>query len=494
MDARNASISSILTLIYSASNPLFSMSDSDTSPGPAPKKKPKKSPLAKEWKTPPEPDPGELVKGGETGPSHETLDAYFDPDSGAYYRRNESGEYQKAAIGSIGRYLRKLGFSSKTAEGHSLSPKDRAIERIETHCTVDYAGSLAGYSVGLREIHGRKILVTDSPRHIAPKAGSWETLRAVFEGLLGAEQCGYFYAWLKVAIEALRAERLRPGQALVIAGPPRCGKSLCQALITELLGGREAKPYAAMTGRTDFNSELFGAEHLTIEDEAASPDPRVRKTFGHEIKKVTVNRAQRAHKKNREAFTLFPLWRLTITLNDDAGSLQVLPQLEDGMRDKLTLMKAKAFTMPVDTSQPAGEELLWNSLTAELPAFVHYLLNGFTIPEEWKESRCGVRAYHHPDILELIDATSDEHKLLELIDGFDLWGTIAAEPWEGRAAELEEKLIERYGVTARRLLSFNSACGQYLGLLKAKTDRVTSRILNGNTLWRITPPPSESRS
>ena len=459
---------------------------SDSKPG---KEKPT---LAKKWKTPP--DAGQNGHGvaDASPPSHETLDAYFDPDSQTYYRRNEDGDYQKAAIGSIGRYLRKLGFSSKMSEGQTLSPKDRAIEYIETQCKVDYAGSLAGQSVGFHEIRGRKILVTDSPRLIEPKPGKWETLRTVFEGLLGEEQAAHFFAWLKFAIESLRAEELRGGQAIVIAGPAGCGKSLCQAIITQLLGGREAKPFAAMTGKTDFNSELFGAEHLMIEDEAASADPRVRKTFGHEIKKVTANKGERCHKKNREAFMLFPFWRLSITLNDDAGSLQVLPQFEDAIRDKVTLFKAKPFRMPVDTSRADGEDLLWRALMNELPAFVFYLLNEFEIPAEWIDSRFGVVAYHNPDLLEMIDSTSDEYKLLELIDGADdLFPLDSMDPWEGRAAELEEKLIARYGVTARRLFSYNSACGQLLALLKSKTSRVTSRVLEGHTVWAVSmPPPS----
>jgi hypothetical protein len=216
----------------------------------------------------------------------------------------------------------------------------------------------------------------------------------------------------------------------------------------------------------------------------------MRKAFAAEIKNTTVNRAQRCEKKNREALTLYPFWRLSITLNDDAPSLQVLPQLESGLRDKLILLKGKSFPMPVDTSQPAGEELLWKTLTDELPAFVSYLLNDFKIPGDWRDARFGVRAYHNPYILALMDSTSSEHKLLELIDGCDLWGTIPLDPWEGKAAELEEKLIDRYGRTASRLLSYDSACGQYLWMLGARTDRVTSLILHGHTLWRITPPPS----
>lgn len=486
MDARKASTTSTPIPTFSNPDPFPRMSDKN------PKKREPK--LSKEWKTPPEPIDENREPAGDSPPNPETLDSWFDPDSNTYYRRNESGEYQKASVGSIGRYLRKLGYSSKTEEGQTLSPKDRAIEYIETHCAVDFAGPLAGYSVGMREIHGRKVLVTDSPRLIEPKRGEWTTLRAIFEGLLGEEQSARLFAWLKIAVEALREERLRPGQALVLAGPPRCGKSLCQALITELLGGREAKPFAAMTGRTDFNSELFGAEHLMIEDEAASADPRVRKTFGHEIKKVAVNRAQRCHKKNREALTLFPLWRLTITLNDDAGSLQVLPQFEDGIRDKLTLLKASPFTLPVDTSQPAGEELLWNALTGELPAFVDYLVNEFRIPEAWRESRCGVVFYHNSDLLALMDATSDEYKLLEMIDEHgDLFGVDGTEVWEGRSVKLEELLIDRFGPSARKLLTgYNSACGQLLGFLREKTDRVEHRgKREGNLIWRIFPPPSK---
>jgi len=493
MDARRASISSILTLIYFAPDPLSFMSNSETSPDPAPKKTPKKTPLAQKWKTLPEVDSAGGDKTGGSPPALETLDVFFEPDSGTYYRKVASGEYQKVSRSSLFIHLKKLGFSSKTAEGETLCPKDRAIDHIETRCAVGYADPLAGYPVGLHEVHGEKILVTVSARHIEPKEGNWETLRAVFEGLLGAEQCGHFYAWLQVGIESLRAGRMRPGQALVIAGEPQCGKSLVQALVTELLGGRVASPYSYMTHKTNFNSDLFKAEHQAIEDKAESPHPAMRKAFAAEIKNTTVNRAQRCEKKNREALTLYPFWRLSITLNDDAPSLQVLPQLESGLRDKLILLKAKAFPLPVDTSQPAGEELLWKTLTDELPAFIFYLLNDFKIPDDWRDARFGVRAYHNPYILALMDSTSSEHKLLELIDGCDLWGMLPLDPWEGRAAELEERLIDRYGRTASRLLSYDSACGQYLAMLGARTDRVTSRILHGHTLWKITPPPSPHR-
>ena len=37
-----------------------------------------------------------------------------------------------------------------------------------------------------------------------------------------------------------------------------------------MFGGRAARPYQFMSGLTSFNSDLFEAEHLMIEDEQAS--------------------------------------------------------------------------------------------------------------------------------------------------------------------------------------------------------------------------------
>jgi len=52
-----------------------------------------------------------------------------------------------------------------------------------------------------------------------------------------------------------------------------------QKILTPILGGRAARPYRYMIGTTDFNSDLFLAEHLMIEDEAAATDISSRKHF-----------------------------------------------------------------------------------------------------------------------------------------------------------------------------------------------------------------------
>lgn len=411
------------------------------------------------------------------------VDVYFDPPS-SYYRRDDRGNFIKVDKGSARSHLRILGFSSKSEDGRP-SDLDKVLEFIQTSQNCEYAAPLAGYKAGVYTIQGRRIVVTSSPRLIDPVPGSWDTLQAIVVGLLGEVQCQFFYLWLKVAIEAVRHNRHRRGQALIIAGPPNCGKSLLQTLITLLLGGRSASPFAFLCGRTEFNSETFAAEHLTIDDEAASSDPRVRKKFGADLKGLVAKMDHRCHAKNREALTLSPIRRVSITLNDDPASLLVLPQWEDGLRDKLMLFQAKAFKMPVDTSTPAGEEMLMRQLQSELPAFVHHL-EGLAIPEEMKHSRFGVREYHNPELLGLMDAATDEMKLLEMIDA-KLFTDPQAGIWEGTSHELEEALSGVSGF--RQLITAVNTCGLLLGALARKKERVEKlKLLHGSQRWRVHPP------
>ena len=234
---------------------------------------------------------------------------------------NERGEWVRINETSVRRELRMQGCSNQIPDGGHVSPLDVSLSTIQKRHDVAYAGPLAGYRAGLHDIEGKRVLVTESPRLIEPALGDWPTIRALIERLLHDgehDQTPYLYGWLKIAIEALRAGHRRPGQALVIAGPHDCGKSLVQAvLITPILGGREARPYRYMRGGSEFNAELFGAGHLVIEDEQPSSDLRARRNFGARIKEITVNTSASCHGKGRQAISLQPFWRLSISVNDE---------------------------------------------------------------------------------------------------------------------------------------------------------------------------------
>jgi hypothetical protein len=301
-------------------------------------------------------------------------------------------------------------------------------------------------------------------------------------------QAYYLYGWTKLALEALREEQSRPGQALVFAGPRRCGKSLLQNLVTLLFGGRSARPYKFMTGLTEFNSDLFRSEHLMIEDEQASTDIRARRNVGAQIKIITANEEKRCEAKYRIAVDLLPFWRLSISVNDEPENLMVLPPIDDSIEDKLILLRASWKPMPMRTKTLKQRKAFWKTLVGELPAFAHFLKE-WEIPQELQDDRYGLVHFHHPEILEAIDALAPESKLLSLIKhyldnlGDTTWGPHPAEKLE-RELNGSDSQYE-----AKKLFSFNNACGVYLGRLAKKyPDRFISKRTSEERLWTINWP------
>src|SRR5439155_7072976 len=127
-----------------------------------------------------------------------------------------------------------------------------------------------------------------------------------------------------------------PRKLMGLAGSRNYGKSLLQSLFTLILGGRSAKPFRYMSGATQFNAELFGAEHLMIEDEHSSTDIRARRTFGAQIKQFTVNKTQSCHDKKCRALMLSPFWRISLSVNDEPEAMMVLPPMSDSEQDSLS--------------------------------------------------------------------------------------------------------------------------------------------------------------
>jgi len=358
-----------------------------------------------------------------------TPEIYFDPPGNCYYVKNTRGTYIQMRESSLKTKLKDEGFSHETEGDEPLSEVDAVMNEVRHDKDVDYAGPLAGYPAGVYEIQTRRVLVTEGPRLIEPEPGPWPTIRALLQGLLmpdvspdqdcewGVEsQLWVFYSWLKVAISSLRAGRRRPGQAMVIAGPPACGKSLVQNLITKLLGGRSAKPYQFLSGGTQFNSDLFTAEHLMIEDETASFDLKTRRQLGANLKGFVVNESHRCHPKNRPALTLLPFWRVSITLNDEAEDLIVLPPIDESLADKMILFRAYKREMPMQTETLEQWAAFTHLLNAELPGFVYFLLNEWQVPNDLRCDRYGVQHFHHPELLDMMNVLAPETKLLDLID------------------------------------------------------------------------------
>ena len=422
----------------------------------------------------------------------EKEDFYYDKDRKEYLLLNSRKCWLSLVETQFKKELALRGLHMHKDKKELVSEADKFIINLRDKRDVDYVGSLAGFKSGLYKIDGRRVLVTDSPNIIEPAPGTWGTIDSVIYGLLRDEthkQQDYLYGWLKVAYESLRAGKLRPGQVLAMSGPHDCGKSLLQQIITVILGGRSAKPYEYMTDATTFNSDMFKSEHLCIEDEPASTDIRTRRAFGAQIKQIAACDTQRCHAKHREAITLTPFWRLTISLNDEPENLMVLPPIDNSIEDKIIIFRTSSFQMPMPTKTVEERSAFWQLLISEIPAFMDHLCK-WKIATELSSERYGVTHFHHPDLLQEIDALSPEYRLLMIINK-ELFGDIAPmSDWTGTAEDLESRLTGEgaFQHESRKLLSWANAAGTYLARLSKKyPDRVTYERTKHRRTWTIKP-------
>lgn len=418
----------------------------------------------------------------------------------SYWREDARGGWIKINETAVRLFVADHGYAKKAADEVNAEADDCML-RIQESQNVAYAGPLAGHAAGVYDMAGNLVLVTKGPKFISPCAGEWPTLERLFAGMFvdgEVDQRPYFYGWVKAAMETFRSGNWRASQMLALAGDAGSGKSLTQNLLTEVFGGRSVKPYQFMRGGTEFNAHVFAGEHLVLEDESESVDPRSRKHFAAMMKTLLCGQDQNCHGKNREAIILRPLWRMTVSLNDDPERLLVLPPLDDDVRDKIIALKVMKRAMPMPTGTPAEADLFWKTLVNELPAFLAHL-ETWVVPADLADARYGIRSFHHPEIVEKLNATNGEDRLLELVDLVIFGNQFERNAWSGSAAVLERRLTDdecNYRHEAKRLFSWNSACGAYLGRLENSrreyvAGRVSSKIVHGRTIWTITPPSHE---
>ena len=383
-------------------------------------------------------------------------------------------------------HLRMQGLSKDNYVG-PLNEIEKAFYVAQCERAVDYSGPLAGHNAGTFTTgDGRKILVTVSPRLPSPKRGKWTKLEKFFETLLGPEQ-DYLFAWLKCSFESLAKGDFRPGQMLALAGEAGCGKSLCQLLVTEILGGRVAKPYKYMTGASHFNGDLAQAEHWCIEDEHGSTDIRIRRAFGTAIKDVCANLNLSVHSKGKQAITLPTFRRITLSVNSESENLQIIPPLDSSLSDKIMLLSCGHADVGSDRAKT------WSEFKAELPAFVWFLMNEFTIPKNMRSARYGVAAYQSKALADELTALSPESRLMNLMDEVFFTKENRRE-WtsdcQGTTEQLERWLRQsHFGNAVDKLLYFSSAAGVYLQRLEKKhPERVKASRKLGRATWTISPP------
>jgi hypothetical protein len=311
-----------------------------------------------------------------------------------------------------------------------FSAAEWIIEQLQATRCVDYIGTLAGRRIGYYEENGMRILVTSEANLVEPVRGPFDTILAYVDGLftvsepkeLAELQRHTVFGWLKTFCESLRADIYHPGQALGLAGPPGCGKSVFQKLITRIFGGRSGRAAMFLKKRTDFNSDLARAEHLILEDENNDISFAARLELGTAIKQITVNEENDVHAKGRDKISFSLRQRLSISCNDRPQRLLIFPPLDEDIGSKIILLRCSAFDFPMPLESPGEKRAFWKQIDKELSGFLYFLLNDYQIPENLRDRRFGIATFHHPELAQHLQEFSPQAELLELIDLFKPWG------------------------------------------------------------------------
>lgn len=432
-------------------------------------------------------------------PVVETLNMWWQNGKN-YWLPAPDGKWLDCTESHAGKELRAAGVPAQRPENGGLSQVEAALQYVRRHHHLDLVMNLAGKPAGVHDLEDKKrVLALSSPRLIEPLKGGWSLMEEMLHGLLGAEQTPLFIAWLKTSQDSLRAGVSRPGLVLILVGPGNSGKSLLQHhIITPLLGGRHADPSGFMFEKTDFNSELFGCEHLLMEDPATSTKAEARHYFGERMKAIAANETHRCHPKGREAVTLAPFWRLTVSLNDDPDKLRILPNLNaPDLRDKVLLLRVMKSAMPMPTATNQEREAFRAALRASLPAFAHYLKD-LKLGPALVDDRFGCRAWINKEIAAQLYDDSPAGRLLEIVNLVIFRGeNMHRGPWEGGADELETVLTHHTSPMereARRFCDHNNLARLLARLKEDMPDRVSYHRKASKRLWRILPPLTDTLS
>lgn len=432
--------------------------------------------------------------------AHPEFNEYFKPSNvGGVYWKFINNTWLNVDKDILKILLRDEGFSPfyEPKAGEVISPLESKIAQITTCQRVFYAGPLAGYKQGIYEFQGEPALVTKSMNLMEPIAGRpWPTLAKYFENTwndleLGYDQRHLLFGWWKHYLESLHRGIHSTGPALALAGEHETGKTLLSLLIIETAGKRFAKPYAWMTGKDNFNEEMSESSILLVDDETADNSLNGRNLFGANVKQIVASPGARIRGLHQKATTLLPIWRLIICVNLEPDRVLVLPPLEDDMIDKIIIFKAQKNPMPMPARTIDEKALFRQTLSYELPGFVHFLLNEYVLPDELL-GRFGVTAWHHPEVRDMLRKVSAEQQILEFIERY--FKRTQETVWKGTTAELVRDLVEKAGLTRNEENAIPASMwlGRRLGKLAEQfPEQYESLRANRGTIWTIRPIPDD---
>jgi hypothetical protein len=416
-------------------------------------------------------------------------------DSKLYHRQLPEGcwrGFEKADI--VNHLIAARGVSITPVKKGGPSQVQDCIEYIQSYQGVKGAAPFIYRPSGPIQFNGERYLNTSDVKVMQPSGkgiwgvdGNFPWLSKFLDGIFTSpEQLAYFLAWLAYAWQ--NAYLLDPvsGQAMFIVGGAGVGKTLLsRGIIGAVLGGFvDATKY--YMGLDNFGSQLFEKGVHCIDDAKVSTDPKTMKMFTEGIKEAVANKEQLYHKKFGVPSMAENQGRIVVTCNGDVISVRIIPNLDQGIMDKLIILKAQEFPF---MKFPTARELK-EILARELPNFCAWLRD-HKIPEELLgDSRFGIKCYLEPSIVRSSLQSSENAGFNEILDDWKKSYFGMREPeakfWEGTAYQLLKAFnLDQSAEGIIRRLSVERV-GQHLaGLMKNKAANIKADDSGSTRIWKI---------
>jgi hypothetical protein len=368
---------------------------------------------------------------------------YWDGD--LYYKLNTRGQWESLTKVGIELYL--TTGKGLAVEGASNSELKEALLYIHEVNRVDSIAPLVHFPPGLVHYEGTRYLNISRITPLQPAEVEYADPETDFpflsrllfqlfvtddfthEGGPGPElQFHTFLTWLQKTYQAALNQDPIIGQAIYIAGPAECGKSLVgRKVISPLLGGfTDAGRF--LLGKESFSAQALSYPVMCVDDGEAASDQRTLATFTSNLKKLIVNKSHTFRDLFRRGVNTVWLGRIVITCNEDPESLRILPDASATTLDKVHLFKvqATAVKFPFNTEEVVAKEL---------PFFARWLISSYTPPDEvLVANRYGHACYHHSFLLGVARDATPAGALSEVLrlflDSYD------GDVWTGSCAEL----------------------------------------------------------
>ena len=424
-----------------------------------------------------------------------SLTFYFD---GRVYYRKLGGKWNAVQKDDARLQLKSLGVSDMRRKGQSTTDLEKVLNHIQTQRRIDGAAPIAYREEEVVDVSGRKILNTGCLRAMQPApVGEGDPAKfpwlnnwfenAFDEGVPGVSAkdnfLGWFYWFYKSALEL----NLQLGQIMIMVGPKSTGKSFINKwVIGKALGG-SFDAEETLVKQNVFNRGAAEFAHWRIDDAVFKGNPQEKRAFTQALKRHAANPTINYQPKFVDSQEIPHLGRVMMTINPDSESLAIIPTLDNSFEDKVIMHYLRSDFKPHFFSTLQENE---DRAMQELPYFLRWLLdvwgkNG--LPDGVRDEqtpRFGVKAYHHPTLVEKSHAETPEYMVQELLD---VWATGKAKDSNAATQYTASELLQELrgalpdmarDINARgfgRMLS--KLVGQYTKLVDKKTTNGISRYV-----------------